>query len=40
MIPAGELGSTVQVLLLTYPLAVALLCLTGARFRLWRRRPT
>jgi hypothetical protein len=39
MIPAGEFGSTLQVLLLTYPLAVALLCLSGARFRLWRRRP-
>ncbi len=39
MIPAGELGSTIQVLLLTYPLAVALLCLTGSRFRVRKRRP-
>jgi hypothetical protein len=39
MIPAGELGSTIQAMLFTYPLAVALFCLTGSRFRL-RKRPS
>jgi hypothetical protein len=37
MIPAGELGSTIHILLITYPLSVALLCLTGSRFRFWKR---
>jgi hypothetical protein len=37
MIPAGELGSTIQMLLLTYPLAVVLICINGSTFRVWKR---
>jgi hypothetical protein len=34
MISGGDLGCTLQILLLTYPLAVALFCLDGSRIRI------
>jgi hypothetical protein len=35
MIQAGELGCTFQMLLITYPIAVAICCLNGSRIRIW-----
>ena len=39
MIALGELGSTVVLLLITYPLAVFLSWINGTEFRVWPRRP-
>jgi hypothetical protein len=39
MIALGELGSTVVLLLVTYPLAVFLSWINGAEFRNGPRRP-
>jgi hypothetical protein len=37
MYSIGDLGSTVLLLLITYPLAVLLAWINGAPFYLWRR---